>query len=116
MDKIQRIISELTPDERQRMLVDLLIPYCKTLQGEVCVLDEDDKEVIGWVMSAERREDMIRAELLEELPIDRSKCRPKAEFMKELRAKLAANEAKVRWPVLWSILRRRRSMNSRHSS
>lgn len=90
MDKVQKIISELTPDERQRMLVDLLIPYIKTLTGEVCVLDENDKEIIGWVLSAEKRGDLIEFELLDRFPVDRSKCRPLREFLDEIKAKYEA--------------------------
>jgi hypothetical protein len=90
MDKVQKIISELTPDERQRMLVDLLIPYCKTLQGEVCVLDENDKDVVGIIMPLETWEDLISPEALARLPVDHSKCRPLREFLDEIKAKYEA--------------------------
>jgi len=94
MDKVQKIISELTPKERRQMLDALLIPCFKNLEGkgEACVLDENDKEVVGIIMTVERWEDLIDPETLDRLPVDRSKCRPKAEFMKELKAKLADKE------------------------
>src|SRR5205814_2853346 len=86
MDKIRQIIENLSEKERQALLLELLIPMLKGLDGERCVMDDAD-EVVGYIMSAECRDDLIPCEVLDRLPVDASRCRPTSEMMKELKAR-----------------------------
>ena len=84
---IQSVIQGLSADDRADILHNLLVPFLRNLDAEVCVLD-DSGEVVGCLMSAARRDQLIPTELLDRLEADSYKGtrKPHAELLDKLPA------------------------------
>jgi hypothetical protein len=84
---IQSMIHGLSDGERANLLHELLVPYLRNLDTEVCVLD-DAGEVVGYLMCAAQRDQLIPTELLDSLESASYKRtrKPNAEVLVKLPA------------------------------
>lgn len=90
MNKIQQMIESLTEAERQKLLVELLIPVLTELEGERCVMDHDNK-IVGWVMSDEHFNSLIPGDLVNQLEeIRRMPRRSVKEIMADIKTRQGA--------------------------
>ena len=61
---VQNVLQGLTDEERAAILHELLVPYLRDLEQEECVVDEAGA-VMGFLISTERRDQLIPSDLLD---------------------------------------------------